>query len=149
MAVLRFGVLLGAASAFTGPKAGLPRSPARAAAASSPEMVVNVGVIGAGRIGLVHLEALSQCQDAKCVIISNPTVSKAENAAKQYYVPEWSGDSDDARLAAPRGADRAAVRARARPPVPRSCPLPRRSSTTQTWTPCGSARRRPSTRTRS
>ena len=107
MAVLRFGVLLGAASAFTGPKTGLPRSPARAAAASLPEMVVNMGVIGAGRIGLVHLEALSQCQDAKCVIISNPTVSKAEAAAKQYYVPEWSGDSDDARPAAPREAARA------------------------------------------
>mmetsp|Transcript_15654 Transcript_15654/g.46701 ORF Transcript_15654/g.46701 Transcript_15654/m.46701 type:complete len:424 (+) Transcript_15654:82-1353(+) len=83
------------ASAFTGPSSRLPAAAPRAAANSAPEMVVKVGVIGAGRIGLVHLEALSQTQDAECVIISNPTVSKAEAAAKQYYVPEWSGDSDD------------------------------------------------------
>lgn len=30
------------------------------------------------RIGLVHLEALSSCANAKPIIISNPTVSKAE-----------------------------------------------------------------------
>lgn len=30
------------------------------------------------RIGLVHLEALASCSNAKPLIISNPTVSKAE-----------------------------------------------------------------------
>jgi len=55
--------------------------------------VVNVGVIGAGRIGLVHLEALSSCENARCVIISNPTVSKAEAAAKLYKLPEFTGDA--------------------------------------------------------
>lgn len=30
------------------------------------------------RIGLVHLEALASCANAKPIIISNPTVSKAE-----------------------------------------------------------------------
>jgi len=57
--------------------------------------IVKVGVIGAGRIGLVHLEALASCQDAQCVIVSNPTVSKAEAAAKLYNVNEWTGDADD------------------------------------------------------
>ena len=85
-----------AASAFGPSSKRLPSAPVRAAASGSPEMkVVNVGVIGAGRIGLVHLEAIAQCQDAKCLIISNPTVSKAEAAAKQYYVPEFSADADD------------------------------------------------------
>mmetsp|Transcript_16487 Transcript_16487/g.66606 ORF Transcript_16487/g.66606 Transcript_16487/m.66606 type:complete len:427 (-) Transcript_16487:842-2122(-) len=57
--------------------------------------VVNVGVIGAGRIGVVHLEALSGCQNANCVIISNPTIAKAESAAKQYNVPEWTADAEE------------------------------------------------------
>jgi len=57
--------------------------------------VVTVGVIGAGRIGLVHLEALAGCSNAKCQIISNPTISKAKDAATTYNVPEWTGDADD------------------------------------------------------
>ena len=83
------------ATALLAPTNKLPVNTVRRAASAAPEMVVKVGVIGAGRIGLVHLEALSQTQDAECVIISNPTVSKAEAAAKQYFVPEWSADSDD------------------------------------------------------
>merc|ERR1712146_116422 len=57
------------------------------------ENVVRVGIIGAGRIGLVHLEALASCLDAKPIIISNPTVSKAEKAAEQYNVPHFTGDA--------------------------------------------------------
>eukprot|EP00640_Fibrocapsa_japonica_P003799 CAMPEP_0113937510 /NCGR_PEP_ID=MMETSP1339-20121228/4123_1 /TAXON_ID=94617 /ORGANISM="Fibrocapsa japonica" /LENGTH=368 /DNA_ID=CAMNT_0000940307 /DNA_START=244 /DNA_END=1347 /DNA_ORIENTATION=- /assembly_acc=CAM_ASM_000762 len=57
--------------------------------------VVRVGIIGAGRIGLVHLEALTSCPRAQPIIISNPTVSKAEAAAKRYCVPEWSSDARD------------------------------------------------------
>lgn len=57
--------------------------------------VVKVGVIGAGRIGLVHLEALSSCQNAECVIVSNPTVAKAEAAAKLHNVPAWTADAND------------------------------------------------------
>ena len=30
--------------------------------------ILGVGVIGAGRIGLVHLEALSQCESARAVM---------------------------------------------------------------------------------
>ena len=55
--------------------------------------ILGVGVIGAGRIGLVHLEALSKCENAKAVIISNPTVSKAEAAAAKFKLDTFSGDA--------------------------------------------------------
>ena len=57
--------------------------------------VLGVGVIGAGRIGLVHLEALSKCESAQAIIISNPTVSKAQAAAEKYKLPAFSGEADD------------------------------------------------------
>ena len=40
--------------------------------------IINVGVIGMGRIGLVHLEAISKAPGVRPVIVSNPTISKAE-----------------------------------------------------------------------
>ena len=47
------------ATALLAPTNKLPvNTVRRAASAAAPEMVVKVGVIGAGRIGLVHLEAL-------------------------------------------------------------------------------------------
>ena len=39
---------------------------------------VKVGVIGAGRIGVVHLEAITKAPGVTPIMISNPTVSKAE-----------------------------------------------------------------------
>ena len=39
---------------------------------------IKVGVIGCGRIGLVHLEAITKAPGVTPVIVSNPTVSKAE-----------------------------------------------------------------------
>ena len=39
---------------------------------------IRVGVIGAGRIGVVHLEAITKAPGVIPVIISNPTISKAE-----------------------------------------------------------------------
>eukprot|EP00310_Coccolithus_braarudii_P023452 CAMPEP_0183340224 /NCGR_PEP_ID=MMETSP0164_2-20130417/6848_1 /TAXON_ID=221442 /ORGANISM="Coccolithus pelagicus ssp braarudi, Strain PLY182g" /LENGTH=415 /DNA_ID=CAMNT_0025510325 /DNA_START=39 /DNA_END=1286 /DNA_ORIENTATION=- len=57
--------------------------------------VVGVGVIGAGRIGLVHLEALASCESARAVIISNPTVSKAEAAATKYKLDAFSANDMD------------------------------------------------------
>jgi ornithine cyclodeaminase/alanine dehydrogenase-like protein (mu-crystallin family) len=39
---------------------------------------IKVGVIGCGRIGIVHLEAITKAPGVKAVIVSNPTVSKAE-----------------------------------------------------------------------
>jgi len=70
------------------------RNSPRASSRTQLQMV-NVGVIGAGRIGVVHLEALSGCEGATPIIISNPTVSKAEAAAKKFYVPEWTSDAMD------------------------------------------------------
>ena len=54
--------------------------------------VLGVGVIGAGRIGMVHLEALSSCESAKAVIVSNPTVSKAQAAAARYKLGHFTCD---------------------------------------------------------
>lgn len=42
---------------------------------------IKVGVIGMGRIGLVHLEAITKAPGVVPVIVSNPTVSKAEAGA--------------------------------------------------------------------
>lgn len=56
---------------------------------------IKVGVIGAGRIGLVHLEAITKAPGVTPVIISNPTVSKAEAAAKQFNVAKFTGDATE------------------------------------------------------
>ena len=40
---------------------------------------VRVGVIGCGRIGIVHLGAINKAPGVIPVILSNPTISKAEN----------------------------------------------------------------------
>lgn len=56
---------------------------------------VKVGVIGMGRIGLVHLEAISKAPGVVPVIVSNPTVSKAEAAAAQYNIPKFTDDAMD------------------------------------------------------
>ena len=46
------------ATALLAPSNKLPVNTVRRAASAAPEMVVKVGAIGAGRSGLVHLEAL-------------------------------------------------------------------------------------------
>jgi len=56
---------------------------------------IKVGVIGCGRIGLVHLEAITKAPNVTPVIVSNPTVSKAEAAAKQYGVARFTADAMD------------------------------------------------------
>ena len=87
-------------AAFLAPPASSSRRLQRRVAADTQmkladDGVLGVGVIGAGRIGLVHLEALSKCENAQAVIISNPTVSKAQAAAEKYKLPAFSGDADD------------------------------------------------------
>jgi inositol 2-dehydrogenase len=54
---------------------------------------IKVGVIGCGRIGLVHLEAITKAPGVTPVIVSNPTVSKAEAAAKQFNVARFTGEA--------------------------------------------------------
>lgn len=39
---------------------------------------IKVGVVGCGRIGLVHLEAITKAPNVRPVIVSNPTIAKAE-----------------------------------------------------------------------
>merc|ERR1719246_61871 len=56
---------------------------------------IKVGVIGCGRIGLVHLGAITKSPSVDVVIVSNPTVSKAEAAASQYGVSRFTSDAMD------------------------------------------------------
>merc|ERR1719424_168462 len=56
---------------------------------------VKVGVVGMGRIGMVHLEAITKAPGVVPIIVSNPTVSKAEAAAAQYNIPRFSNDAMD------------------------------------------------------
>lgn len=52
-----------------------------------------ISFLGMGRIGLVHLEAITKAPGVTAVMVSNPTVSKAEAAAKQYNVPRFTNDA--------------------------------------------------------
>ena len=42
---------------------------------------------GMGRIGLVHLEAITKAPGVKAVMISNPTISKAEVGSAEALKP--------------------------------------------------------------
>lgn len=65
-------------------------------AEDNPEIKnIKVGVIGCGRIGIVHLGAITKSPNVEAVIVSNPTVSKAEAAASQYGVPRFTSDAMD------------------------------------------------------
>ena len=57
--------------------------------------LVRVGVIGCGRIGLVHLGAIQKVPGCQVVVVSNPTVSKAESAALNFGVPRFTADAVD------------------------------------------------------
>lgn len=78
--------LLSHTSAFSIQSAGSVRvkSSARSMTVEEAETkkTVKVGVIGMGRIGLVHLEAITKAPGVVPVIVSNPTVSKAEKGTK-------------------------------------------------------------------
>lgn len=49
--------------------------------------IIKVGVIGMGRIGLVHLEAITKAPGVTPIIVSNPTISKAEAGTYCILVP--------------------------------------------------------------
>ena len=63
--------------------------------ATSLKPTIKVGVIGCGRIGIVHLGAIQKVPGCEVVVVSNPTVSKAEAAAKEYNVPKFTSDAKD------------------------------------------------------
>lgn len=62
---------------------------------SDNERTVKVGVIGCGRIGIVHLGAITKAPNVVPVIVSNPTIAKAEAAAATYGVPKFTSDAMD------------------------------------------------------
>lgn len=56
---------------------------------------IRIGVIGCGRIGVVHLGAITKSPNVTPVIVSNPTVSKAKQAAAQFGVPRFTSEAMD------------------------------------------------------
>ena len=73
--------------AFTVPtnKVGLfkPQSALSMTIEGSAAKKIRVGVIGCGRIGIVHLGAITKAPNVTPVIVSNPTVSKAEKGKRK------------------------------------------------------------------
>ena len=47
---------------------------------------IRVGVIGCGRIGIVHLGAITKAPNVRPVIVSNPTLSKAEAGKVSMHI---------------------------------------------------------------
>lgn len=92
-----FLVAIAAIQSVAGFSLNGPASPVRTAlhmtTEEAPTKNINVGVIGCGRIGLVHLEAITKAPGITPIIVSNPTVSKAEAAAKQYNVKQFTDDA--------------------------------------------------------
>jgi len=88
-----------APNAVSGFTAFAPRAAKTSALSMASETAtgkeVKVGVIGCGRIGLVHLEAITKAPNVTPIIVSNPTVSKAEAAAKQYGVSRFTSEAMD------------------------------------------------------
>jgi myo-inositol 2-dehydrogenase/D-chiro-inositol 1-dehydrogenase len=56
---------------------------------------VRVSVIGMGRIGILHLQTITTAPGVIPVIVSNPTLSKAQATASQYNVPRFFNDALD------------------------------------------------------
>jgi len=85
------------AFAFTnvGPRTKSSSALRMAAEENTSTKEIKVGVIGCGRIGLVHLGAINKAPNVKPVIVSNPTVSKAEKAAADFNVARFSADAMD------------------------------------------------------
>ncbi len=53
--------------------------------------VVNLGLIGAGRIGKVHAATIArEIPDAKIVVVADIFVEAARNAAEQYGIPKYT-----------------------------------------------------------
>mmetsp|Transcript_10372 Transcript_10372/g.26086 ORF Transcript_10372/g.26086 Transcript_10372/m.26086 type:complete len:445 (+) Transcript_10372:70-1404(+) len=101
-AILTVGLFLGNVAAFSSftPKSSFGLKSSSSALSMNVEVnesakTVRVGVIGMGRIGLVHLEAITKAPGVVPVIVSNPTVSKAEAAAAQYNIPKFTEDAMD------------------------------------------------------
>ena len=72
-------LVVGCASAFTVPQQHAARtSPIMMTTDTGARDPIKVGVIGCGRIGIVHLGAINKAPGVIPVVVSNPTISKAE-----------------------------------------------------------------------
>jgi len=81
--------------AFTNAGSRRSRIPLSMVAEESSGTEIKVGVIGCGRIGVVHLGAITKAPNVTPVIVSNPTISKAEKAAADFGVARFSADAMD------------------------------------------------------
>jgi predicted dehydrogenase len=57
--------------------------------------MVKVGVVGCGRIGMLHIEALTKAPGVLPIICSNPTIERARKAAEKFKLKEYCADADD------------------------------------------------------
>ncbi|KAL9183845.1 hypothetical protein ACHAXT_004701, partial [Thalassiosira profunda] len=87
-------LLASQAAAFAPPSSRLARPSAlQMSTDTGNKDPVKVGVIGCGRIGIVHLGAINKAPGVLPIVVSNPTVSKAEKAAKDFGVPKFTSDA--------------------------------------------------------
>lgn len=78
--IVLVSLLAASASSFTAPQQhALRSSPLMMTSESGAREPIKVGVIGCGRIGIVHLGAINKAPGVVPVVVSNPTVSKAED----------------------------------------------------------------------
>jgi len=85
---------VGSTSAFAPQKSQAVRSSAlQMSVDTGNKEPIKVGVIGCGRIGIVHLGAINKAPGVVPIVVSNPTVSKAEDAAKTFGVPKFTSDA--------------------------------------------------------
>ena len=73
-------VAVKSAAAFApAPRHGARSSALQMTTATGAKDPIRVGVIGCGRIGIVHLGAINKAPGVIPVVVSNPTISKAES----------------------------------------------------------------------
>ncbi|PKN81501.1 MAG: gfo/Idh/MocA family oxidoreductase, partial [Chloroflexi bacterium HGW-Chloroflexi-8] len=54
--------------------------------------IANVGIIGLGQIGMVHLENYLTLPNVKIIAIADRDAQKIETIAKKYNIPFWTTD---------------------------------------------------------
>jgi len=97
MRVLAIAATLASAAAFA--PTSLPRVRRSAATTTmAAKSKLGVGIIGCGRIGLVHLDTLAGLDFASPVIVGDFFVDVAEKVSKQYGVPEFCKEASDVRI---------------------------------------------------
>lgn len=57
--------------------------------------MINIGLIGCGRISKNHFEAISAQPDARCTACCDIVENRARAAAEKYHIPFWTTDYKD------------------------------------------------------